>query len=104
MVVLDGDFGRGDKEDWTKEEFNAHVVRRRDGRRPLLIGELVIALRDGIGTFGDVAFTDNSSWMRSGRFKLGVRVKEGSGIEERVREARSESFLVKDHRGECKST
>lgn len=36
IVVLDGDFPAGDKEDWTAEEFNANIVKECSGRRPLL--------------------------------------------------------------------
>lgn len=102
IVVLNGDFGKDENVSWTKEDFNANVVRAREGRRPLLTGDLVVALRNGVGTFGNVTFTDNSSWIRSRRFRLGVRVMESSATEERIREARSEPFMVKDHRGECK--
>ncbi|KAJ8623307.1 hypothetical protein MRB53_031836 [Persea americana] len=100
IVVLDGDFGKDENVSWTKEDFSANVVREREGRRPLLTGELVVALRNGVGTFGNVTFTDNSSWIRSRRFRLGVRVVESSATKERIREARSEPFVVKDHRGE----
>lgn len=103
IVVLDGDFAKDENVGWTKEDFNASVVREREGRRPLLTGELVVTLRNGVGTFSNVTFTDNSSWTRSRRFRLGVRVVESNAIEERIREARSEPFVVKDHRGECKS-
>lgn len=99
VVVLDGDFGK-DGVEWTKEEFDANVLRERDGRRPLLTGDLAIALRGGVGTFANITFTDNSSWIRSRRFRLGFRVVQGSCIEGRVKEAISEAFVVKDHRGE----
>ncbi|XP_058076586.1 calmodulin-binding protein 60 B-like isoform X2 [Magnolia sinica] len=100
IVVLESDFGQDEQEDWTKEEFDANIVSERTGKRPLLTGELVITLRDGVGYFEKVSFTDNSSWTKSRRFRLGVKVAQSSGIEERIREARSEAFIVKDHRGE----
>ncbi|KAE9446642.1 hypothetical protein C3L33_21461, partial [Rhododendron williamsianum] len=67
IVVLNGDFGVDDEEDWTEEEFK------------------------------QMFFTDNSSWIRSGRFKLGARTVSP---ELRIREAKSEAFAVKDRRGE----
>lgn len=100
IVVLEGDFGPDDKEDWTAEEFNNHVVQEREGKRPLLTGDLLIALKNGVGTLGELTFTDNSSWIRSRKFKLGARVVGGSYDGIRIREAKTEGFMVKDHRGE----
>ncbi|KAI8553578.1 hypothetical protein RHMOL_Rhmol05G0026900 [Rhododendron molle] len=100
IVVLNGDFGADYQEDWTEKEFNANLVRERDGKRPLVTGELVITLRDGVGYVGDASFTDNSSWIRSRKFRLGVRPFQSKSPEVRIREARSEAFIVKDPRGE----
>ncbi|KAJ4954715.1 hypothetical protein NE237_011498 [Protea cynaroides] len=100
IVILDGDFGADEKEDWTAEEFQASVIREREGKRPLLTGNLVVTLRDGVGYLGDITFTDNSSWTRSRKFRLGARAIRSSSSEERIREARSDAFIVKDHRGE----
>ncbi|KAA8545228.1 hypothetical protein F0562_020012 [Nyssa sinensis] len=99
IVVLNGDFGSGDQEDWTVEEFNANVIREREGKRPLVIGDVVITLRDGVGYIGDISFTDNSSWIRSRKFRIGARTVQSSSTEVRIREAKSEAFVVKDHRG-----
>ncbi|XP_068660356.1 calmodulin-binding protein 60 B-like isoform X2 [Aristolochia californica] len=100
VLVLNGDFGKDEEEDWTQQEFEANVTREREGKRPLLAGELVIALKDGVGKLSEISFTDNSSWIKSRTFRLGVKVIESSCPEERIREARSEAFIVKDHRGE----
>ncbi|XP_027122520.1 protein SAR DEFICIENT 1 [Coffea arabica] len=103
IVVLDGDFPAGDSENWTNEEFDKHIVKERTGKRPLLAGELNAIMRDGLCSFGDIEFTDNSSWIRSRRFRLGAKVVQGTsaaGQVARVRPAMSESFVVKDHRGE----
>ncbi|KAJ3693275.1 hypothetical protein LUZ60_008755 [Juncus effusus] len=97
IVVLEGDF---DSENWTVEEFKSFLVREREGRKPLLNGDVFLELECGLGFVGDLSFTDNSSWTRSRKFRLGARIEEGfcNGI--RVREAVSEAFMVKDHRGE----
>jgi len=100
IVVLEGDFVPNDEEDWTAEEFDNHVVREREGKRPLLTGDLLISLKDGVGTLGELTFTDNSSWIRSRKFRLGARVAGGSYDGIRIREAKTEGFTVKDHRGE----
>ncbi|KAF7819893.1 protein SAR DEFICIENT 1-like [Senna tora] len=104
LVVLDGDFpAAGDKEAWwTTEEFNGRIVKERAGKRPLLTGELNLTLRDGIAPIGgDIEFTDNSSWIRSRKFRVGVRVAPGGSVGGvRIREGFTEAFMVKDHRGE----
>ena len=102
IVVVDGDFPRGDRETWTSEEFNNNIVKERTGRRPLLTGELNVTIRDGFAPIGDIEFTDNSSWIRSRKFRVGVRVVPGSNGDVRICEAMTEPFVVKDHRGECK--
>ncbi|GER55431.1 calmodulin-binding protein [Striga asiatica] len=101
LVVLDGDFGAVDREDWTAEEFDRKLVKNREGRRPLLTGELAVSLHNGVGYIGDVSFTDNSSWIRSGKFCLGVKALASSAEKfSGIKEAFSTAFKVKDHRGE----
>ncbi|XP_019442255.1 PREDICTED: calmodulin-binding protein 60 B-like [Lupinus angustifolius] len=100
VVVLEGDFNNEDDEDWTQEEFESHVVKEREGKRPLLTGELQVTLKEGIGTLGELTFTDNSSWIRSRKFRLGLKVASGFSESIRIREAKTEAFTVKDHRGE----
>ncbi|TYJ02651.1 hypothetical protein E1A91_A13G244600v1 [Gossypium mustelinum] len=100
VVVLEGDFTNEDDEDWTQEEFDSHLVKERPGKRPLLTGDLQVTLKEGVGTLGDLTFTDNSSWIRSRKFRLGLKVASGYCEGIRVREAKTEAFTVKDHRGE----
>ncbi|KAK6944382.1 Calmodulin binding protein, central domain [Dillenia turbinata] len=100
VVVLEGDFNDESDDDWTKEDFECHEVKEREGKRPLLTGDLQVALKEGVGTLGDLTFTDNSSWIRSRKFRLGLKVSPGCCDEIRVREAKTEAFAVKDHRGE----
>ncbi|GFP99492.1 hypothetical protein PHJA_002093300, partial [Phtheirospermum japonicum] len=100
IVVLEGDFNKEDDEGWSQEEFESHIVKEREGRRPLLTGELIVTLKEGVGTLGDITFTDNSSWIRSRKFRLGLKVASGCCEGIRVREAKTEAFPVKDHRGE----
>ncbi|XP_057963480.1 calmodulin-binding protein 60 B-like [Malania oleifera] len=100
VVVLEGDFNNEDDEDWTEEEFESHVVKEREGKRPLLTGDLQVTLKEGVGTLGELTFTDNSSWIRSRKFRLGLKVASGYCEGIRIREAKTEAFTVKDHRGE----
>ncbi|OIW10068.1 hypothetical protein TanjilG_32808 [Lupinus angustifolius] len=100
LVVLDGDFPHSDNESWMSEEFNNHIVKERTGKRPLLTGELNLTMRDGIAPIEDLEFTDNSSWIRSRKFRVAVRVASESNQGVRIREGMTEAFVVKDHRGE----
>lgn len=101
VFVLEGDFNNEDDDNWSEEEFESHVVKERDGKRPLLTGDLQVTLKEGVGTLGELTFTDNSSWIRSRKFRLGLRVASGCCESIRIREAKTEAFTVKDHRGEC---
>ncbi|KAI6684961.1 hypothetical protein NL676_030874 [Syzygium grande] len=38
IVVLNGDFGSDEEEDWTEKEFNGNITRERAGKRPLITG------------------------------------------------------------------
>ncbi|MED6135659.1 Calmodulin-binding protein 60 E [Stylosanthes scabra] len=100
IVVLEGDFNEESDDEWTKEDFESHEVKEREGKRPLLTGDLHVSLKEGVGTLGDLTFTDNSSWIRSRKFRLGVKVAPGYCEGIRVREGKTEAFAVKDHRGE----
>ncbi|KAK9161676.1 hypothetical protein Syun_008017 [Stephania yunnanensis] len=101
ILVLNGDFGCDNGEDWDETDFDSNVICEREGKRPLITGELHVTLKDGVGEIGDITVTDNSSWTRSGKFRLGARGVRGTCHAERVREARSGAFVVKDHRGEA---
>ncbi|CAH8359450.1 unnamed protein product [Eruca vesicaria subsp. sativa] len=99
IVALHGDFPSDDK--WSSDEFERNIVKERDGKRPLIAGEVTVTMRNGVATIGDIEFTDNSRWVRSRKFRIGVKVAKGSsGQGVAVCEAMTEAFIVKDHRGE----
>ncbi|KAM5548150.1 calmodulin-binding protein 60 E-like [Rosa sericea] len=100
IVVLEGDFNEEVEDGWTKEHFENHEVKEREGKRPLLTGDVQVILKEGVGTLGELTFTDNSSWIRSRKFRLGVKVAPGNCEGIRICEAKTDAFLVKDHRGE----
>lgn len=102
IIVLDGDFNQGDKNNWSMEEFDNSIIRERAGKRPLLAGDVNFTMRNTCATIGEIELTDNSSWIRSRKFRLGARVVPGSFQGVRIKEAMTEAFVVKDHRGECK--
>ncbi|CAN6248783.1 unnamed protein product [Urochloa humidicola] len=100
VLVLEGDFNKEEDEGWTEEDFENHIVKEREGKRPLLTGDLQVTLKERVGTIGELIFTDNSSWIRSRKFRLGLRVSSGFCEGIRIMEAKTEAFTVKDHRGE----
>ncbi|KAK9065259.1 hypothetical protein SSX86_016642 [Deinandra increscens subsp. villosa] len=101
IVVLDGDFPCAGSNMWTSDDFEKNIVKERRGKRPLLAGEVSVTMKDGVVSLGDIELTDNSSWIRSRKFRIAARVVRGSSSRELViREAMTEAFVVKDHRGE----
>ncbi|CAM8888682.1 unnamed protein product [Rhodiola kirilowii] len=101
IVVLHGDFDADQQEDQGENYFNSHVVRARDGKKPLIIGDMHALLKNGVAFIKNICFTDNSRWTKSAKFRLGVRVLRNSSEGFRVREAVSDAFKVKDRRGEA---
>ncbi|XP_026435600.1 calmodulin-binding protein 60 A-like [Papaver somniferum] len=99
IFALDGDFGTDEQEDWSEKQFDESIKRAREGKRPLVIGEVCVNLVNGSGLLSDITVTDNSSWVRSGKFRLGARVVQPFNTD-RIREARTGSFVVRDHRGQ----
>ncbi|KAJ1417169.1 hypothetical protein SESBI_16862 [Sesbania bispinosa] len=100
ICALKGEFGSHGNEDWTEAEFNANILKERDGKEPLLNGERLITLKNGVGCITKITFTDNSRWQRSRKFRLGVKAVQPTLSEENIKEGRSEAFMVKDNRGE----
>lgn len=104
VCVLDADFGSDGSENWTAEEFNANTLRPRDGKGPLLIGDTVITLKNGVGYITNkIVFSDNSCRTRTGMFRLGVKIVQSTFTDADIREGISEPFKVLDNRGEGKS-
>ncbi|XP_056171947.1 calmodulin-binding protein 60 D-like isoform X2 [Syzygium oleosum] len=101
IVVLEGDFNKEDGDNWAQEEFENYVVKERDGKRPLLTGNLIVTLKGGVGELGELIFTDNSSWNKSKRFRIGLKVATGYCGNTRIQEAKTEAFRVKEYRGEA---
>ncbi|KAK1582627.1 hypothetical protein Q3G72_016845 [Acer saccharum] len=100
ILVLDGDFGFEENENWTEMDFNVKIVHQREDKGPLVKGKQNIKLRGGVGTVQDLSFSDNSSWIKCKKFRLGARVLQSTNNMGRVRikEAITEAFTVRDHR------
>ncbi|KAJ1256769.1 hypothetical protein BS78_K313300 [Paspalum vaginatum] len=102
LVPVLGDFPPDGCEDWTAGEFQTAVVKEREGKRPLLAGQVSLTMRDGCATLWKLRFTDNPSWVRCRKFRIGVRVVPGSYDGPRIQEALTEAFVVRDSRSELK--
>nr|CAB3466143.1 unnamed protein product [Digitaria exilis] len=98
VVVLDGDFDKHNQKSWTLEEFSNSIVRPRDRVGAVLTGDLELTLKNGEAYLCGATFIDNSKFVRSGKFRLGVMVIDNVG--ERVQEGITEAFIVKERRGE----
>ncbi|CAH8286816.1 unnamed protein product [Eruca vesicaria subsp. sativa] len=62
IVALDADLT---EESWTTEVFNRNILWSREGKRSLLVGDLIVILKDGVGVIsGEIAFTDDSTWLK----------------------------------------
>lgn len=94
-MPLNADFT---EESWTVDLFKRYILKPREGKRPLLTGDVTLTLKNGVGVVA-IAFTDNSIWSRCRKFRLGARLTGDGAVE-----ARSEAFKCKDQRGECKYT
>ncbi|KAK4350444.1 hypothetical protein RND71_029757 [Anisodus tanguticus] len=97
IVVLRGEFGDDDGGNWTAEEFCINVVREREGKKSLLAETVHVRLNKGIGSIDKIRFTHSSIYMKRGMFRLGARIVDTFNSIQ-VKEARTESFTVKDGR------
>ncbi|KAK2638281.1 hypothetical protein Ddye_026076 [Dipteronia dyeriana] len=99
--ALDGDFGSDGYENWTEQEFKDKIVRERKEKGPLLKGKLNITLTNGVATIQNLHFSDNSSWIKCKKFRLGASVLRSTSNmgQVRIKEAITEPFAVRDHRG-----
>ena len=102
LVVVNGDY---DETNSSLSELSRNILSPRDGKRPLLVGNgIKLNLENGVAFIKCVSITDNSSWMKSKKFRLVAKVIDekvlamfptvGFGV--------SQSFRVMDHRGEGK--
>lgn len=98
IVPIQGDFDDDHKGQWTEEYFRSKIVTGRRGKVPLLYGDLYIRLQNGVGYLNTAKFQDNSSFVASKKFKLGVMAVD-ERISQRIQEGITESFAVKDIRG-----
>ncbi|XP_022635088.1 protein SAR DEFICIENT 1 isoform X2 [Vigna radiata var. radiata] len=104
ICALDGEFGSDGSENWSKDEFKSKILSPRSNKGQLLKGDTVFALKNGVG-FIHNEFTDNSSWIRTGRFRLGAIVAKSNMNDALIiKEGISKPFRVRDYRSELNKT
>lgn len=101
IVVMNGEFNKDNKVQWNRDSFLQNIVYGRPGKLPLFANELYLRLENGVANLYGAKFQDNSSFLPSKQFRLGVMAADDS-ISEKILEGISESFAVKDGRGFCK--
>ncbi|CAN5955236.1 unnamed protein product [Sphagnum jensenii] len=95
VVVLDGSSGVEMEANIDKGNWNEHVVKPQDGRTSLLVGSLKVTLKEGKGSLDtNLHFKDNSSFVSSKKFQLGLEDISSSHIQGAITHA----FHVKDAR------
>lgn len=96
IVVLEGDCNDFETENWTSYEFNNKIIREWKGKK-VLQGNTFLKLKEGIVYVNKISFTHNSTWKGKRICRLGARSKDAI-FGTRVKEAKTESFLLKDKR------
>ena len=102
LVLLDGDY---DETNRSLSELKRNILSPRDGKRPLLVGDgIKLILENGFASIKCVCITDNSSWMKSKKFRLGVMIIDENilAMYPTIGAAVSQPFRAMDHRGEGK--
>ncbi|XP_022968739.1 calmodulin-binding protein 60 B-like [Cucurbita maxima] len=100
LVLLDGGY---DETNPSLSEFNRNILSSREGKRPLLVGsDIKLNLENGFASIKCVSITDNSSWMKSKKFRLGANIVDENilAMFPTIGAAVSQRFRVLDHRGE----
>ncbi|CAK8544551.1 unnamed protein product [Lathyrus sativus] len=98
ICPIHGEFESREDEDWTEAEFNKNIVHKKKNKEPLLVGDGVVTLRNGVASISEITFNETSRWARKKRFSLGAKAMENG---ENIKEGRSQAFRVKDIRGEA---
>ncbi|XP_057459945.1 calmodulin-binding protein 60 A-like isoform X2 [Actinidia eriantha] len=96
IVVVEGDFDGDKRSNWTFEEFNNKIITEMGGKKSLITGHVYLDLKEGIGFVGEISFKHKAKWMKRSEYKLGAVMEYLR--ENRVREAITESIVVKDRR------
>ncbi|KAG8379014.1 hypothetical protein BUALT_Bualt07G0044200 [Buddleja alternifolia] len=101
IIFLKGEFDVSECGDWTVDEFERNIVLEKEGKRPLLAGNVRIKLQRGVGILDNIKLRHPTSKLRPSKFRLGARVVD-TFDRTRVKEAITQVFTVKDFRDKYK--
>ncbi|KAI3684551.1 hypothetical protein L6452_33775 [Arctium lappa] len=93
IVVLEGDCNDHEAENWSSDEFNNKIIHDWNGMK-VLQGNTFLNLKGGIGSIDKISFTHNKTWKNKRNCRLGARPVNAVF----AKEAKTESFLVRDKR------
>lgn len=99
FFILDGEYNSANN----LSDLNQSILSERDGKRPLIVGgDQKPNLVNGFFFIKNLCITDNSSWTKSKKFRLGARVINDNILAQfpNIGVAVSKPFRVMDHRGE----
>ncbi|PIN01909.1 hypothetical protein CDL12_25580 [Handroanthus impetiginosus] len=100
ILLLKGVPNASEGGDWTAEQFNQNIVR--EAKKPLFAENEPVKLENGIGFLKNIKFRHHAIKMKPSEFRLGARVVNTfDGVH--IKEAKTESFVVKDFRNKCES-
>lgn len=87
---------------WSTEDFNNKIIRESDKEKPHVAKGMYVSLKEGVGVLSDVKLGHGSNWKKRCLCRLGARFVDNPNGS-RMKEAWTESFMVEDRRGKCKS-
>ncbi|KAI3763118.1 hypothetical protein L1987_53568 [Smallanthus sonchifolius] len=96
IVVLEGGSNDDEADNWTSDEFKDKIVGEWSGNK-VLQGNTFVQLNEGIVSVDKISFTHNSVWKGKRKCRIGAR-STNAVFPTRVKEAKTESFLVMDKR------
>lgn len=104
IVLLPANFGGSTTRHggvWTPQDFKNNIIVNWGKKKNLLLGNLTVVLKDGIGTVGEIRIKHDGKPLKNDKFRLGAMVV---GCPDEVKEAITGPFEVKDRRNESKDS
>ncbi|KAI7751816.1 hypothetical protein M8C21_031145, partial [Ambrosia artemisiifolia] len=92
----------GDEDIWTPQEFKNNIVVNFQKKKNILLGDLSLVLKNGIGTLGEIRIKHDRNPIRNVTFRLGAML-DGDHFPYTIKEAITNPFDVKDRRNESKN-
>ncbi|KAJ0617794.1 putative CALMODULIN-BINDING PROTEIN60 [Helianthus annuus] len=98
IVVLEGESSHDEPDNWTSDEFNSRIVKKWNEQN-VLKGNTFVKLNEGTVYVDKISFTHNSKWKGKRICRIGAR-PVNAVFPTRVKEAKTELFLVEDKRND----